>query len=261
MVFKQDGSIKQKSFNLGNNDFIKEISMTVSDKVIEIFGFYGDFTYINELINGFFTFSFDENLNQKTKTQNEFSKTLTDEAYVYKKKGQPVLFNFYVSETIKKADGSTLILAEHVVITKFTRRDGSSIEYFIHGNILYINLNEKYEVKDIKSTSKVQMSSGKIAKRYSGLLVSTGPLKGYTHSFTTFSYDNTTYLLYNDVIKNKDIIAGTKVKAMKNGANAALFAVNSDENGNLSKKLVYEKHPDKLELVPFFVGKSTARKL
>jgi hypothetical protein len=238
VVFGQNGSKSQKTITLGESLYMKDMNITIDKQnMVRIIGFYGEKSK-DDVAKGVFSMTFDKDMNISKKSQKPFSTEFIQSFNKVKKKNADALDKFDIKEIINNNDGTVVVLAERSYIVTRTTRDsrGNTHTTYVYydQDILWIKLTETFEVGQIKQIAKNQIGNSSIL-----------------HSFVSYHKgDGVIYLLFNDHVENTEI-SGNEDKIMREGK-AALFSVKIDNDGKMTKKLLYERHPDKFFLLPRF---------
>jgi hypothetical protein len=121
------------------------------------------------------------------------------------------------------SDKSIYITAEEA----FSALDGRTV---IHRNsIICIKISKNFNISYIKSIHKLQ---------------NTFMEKEWLLSCTSFVHNENLYILYNDNVRNENILGYKKIKIFNHNSKTALFLVKIDKNGQITKKIL--QNPDEL---------------
>jgi hypothetical protein len=226
LLLKPDGTQKNQTVTFTADDFLKDVNSFVNPNgEYCVYGFYNDSE--EDAAKGFFIIVFDSELNLLKKVKKDFDLEFIRS---FNSKKAEAVKEFDFKNLVFNKDNSVFILAEsRYSITTKTENYISTMHY--RDDIMCIKLAENMEIDFVKQISKKQSAFD------SKLL-----------SFATMSNGKDITMIYSDDIRNRDITSGNVI--ISNSQLESLFMVTVTSDGNISKKLLYESHPEKLYVSP-----------
>lgn len=233
----------QKTISLGDLHYMRDMKMFVSkNNNINIVGFFGERSNIDRS-KGIFTLSFDKEMNITKKNQADFSPEFLENFGRWsKQRGE--LKEFDIKSIAENDNGTFKVIAEQSFVIVQRNRNQSPLTINIGGSsdiYTYYDLDIiAFDLdKDLKISNMQKISKSQVSRNIQEI-----------HSYITYQNGSDLSLLYNDNVKNKDVIDGKKIKEM--GSKPSFFMVKLGGDGTVKKDLLFGKQENKFLIYPKF---------
>jgi hypothetical protein len=245
-----ENKLKEFDISLGGK-WVSSVTFTMAPNGdLAIGGFYSNDRYFS--IAGTFYLTIDQHT-KKIKAQslkafdNELLKEFLSEKSIEKGRELP---SFYFDHFIVRKDGSVLFVAEqyYVTISSFTDpRTGlitSNYNYY-YNHLIVVNINADGSIKWAKKVPKRQYTSND---------------HGFFSSYAMATTGDKIHLLYNDNPKNEPLYKTDpdKIKSMNNPKKSIAMLVSIDNEGNVSRKPLFNTKDQSVILRPKLYSQTTS---